>query len=116
MLFVLDTRNLKLKICAIKISEKIVSIAVQKVREFVANELNKHERKLFEMTNWVHMSCEIIEMQGIQEIDSGIGLLKAAYKIAVDPYSSLETRPVAEFKSQIMMMIFKNGKHISYAT
>lgn len=112
----LDTRNLKLKIWAIKISEKVVSVAVQAVREFVAMELNRHEGKMFGMTNWIHMSHEIIEMQGVSEVDSGIGILKAAYKISVDPHNNIESQPVSEFKSQILTMIFKNGKHISYAT
>lgn len=107
MLILLDTRNLKLKIYANRISNETALKIEQKIKEFLNNVLRLFEYKVIEMTKWVHLSLEVVEMKLSNEVDSGFEILRHAYQVTISRSSDISSKSISEFKSDLLSLLYK---------
>lgn len=83
-----------------------------KITEFIRKELMHHEGKVLEATGWRDFSYEDTDFGKIIPCDSGVLILRMAYKIAVNPNATVNNEILNDFRFNLLIMLFKHGSQI----
>lgn len=85
---------------------------VYRIKEFIKKELKEHEKKPIEITDWANLACEIINFDQVSECDSGVFMLRVAYKFALNPHADLNISLFDSFRVSLLTMLYTHGTQV----
>jgi hypothetical protein len=85
------------------------------LHEFLRNEIACHQKRDIESTRWKQLDCKRVnETEAYDDVDSAVYILRKTLKISTGKNIPVTPEVLNEYRSKLLVQLFKYGTKILY--